>query len=279
MRRLVAATSERLGLRLEGLWLRILPLLTRDYLWVKADGLHVYGSTHYQRFLYRLMRGSFEPFSVQLFKQAMEPGMVVLDIGAYIGYYSLLAARGVGSPGKVYAFECDPKNYRFLLHNLKLNELGADVELVRKAVAHQAGAKPLFVYRGDASQNSLWYRRGGGTAIEVECTTVDEVLGERPAHVIKMDIEGGEIHALKGMEKTLRNSDEVTMFVECHPHALSSAGGSAEILLARLEELGFRIQVIDESERRLRPASELMYKDPRGENKKYAVNLYCRKEK
>ena len=76
----LAAISRQLGLRLEGFWLRVLPLLTRDYFWVKVDGLHVYGSIRHQRHLHQLLKGSFEPFTVQLFMQAVKPGMVVLDI-------------------------------------------------------------------------------------------------------------------------------------------------------------------------------------------------------
>ena len=274
----LAAISRQLGLRLEGFWLRVLPLLTRDYFWVKVDGLHVYGSIRHQRHLHQLLKGSFEPFTVQLFMQAVKPGMVVLDIGAYIGFYTLLAARRVGLQGKVYAFECDPRSYRFLLHNAKLNKCSKNVVPVPKAVAHQRGIHPFFLYGGDLTRSSLWDKHQAETILDVECTTVDEALGNQPVHVIKMDIEGGEIHALKGMEKTLRNSDEVIMFVECNPSVLKHAGGSVDMLLGELEGFGFRVQVIDEGERCLRPVSHEIYAARNARGKRNCVNLYCSKD-
>ena len=269
--------SRRLGLRLERLWLSALPSLTRDYVWVRAEGLQLYGSTHHQKKLLLMERDSFEPLTVRLFKEAVKPGMVVLDIGAYIGYYALLAAQRVGAQGRVYAFECDPRSYRFLLHNVNLNNCSGDVVPIPKGVADQAGLQRFFLYGGDLTRSSLWDEHGAETALEVECSTVDEILGNQPVDVIKMDIEGGEIRALKGMAKTLRNSHNVIMFVECNPSALSYAGGSAAGLVAELEEYGFRVQVIDDHERCLKPVSHDIYavRDARG--KRNYCNLYCSK--
>lgn len=274
----LATISRQLWLRLEGLWLCVLPLLTRDYFWVKVDGFRFYGSIHHQKSLYKLLKGSKEPFTRQLFNQVMKPGMVVLDIGANVGYYTLSAARRVGPQGKVYAFECDPRSYRFLLHNVKLNKCSKNVVPVSKAVAHQAGVVPFFLSGRSASLSSLWRKKEGWPFLDVECTTVDEILGNQQVHVIKMDIEGSEIHALHGMQKTLCNTDEVIMFVECNPSALSDAGGSVDILLAQLEGFGFRVQVIHEKERSLRPVSDEIYaaRDARG--KRNCVNLYCSKD-
>ena len=269
--------KRQLGFKLEGLWLSVLPLLTRDYFWVKVDGLYFYGSTYHQKFLSKLLKGSYERYTRKLFKQVIKPGMVVLDIGANIGYFTLLAAPRVGPQGKVYAFEPDPRNYQFLLHNIKVNKCRTNVVPIPKAVAHQAGVLPFFLSGGDPSVSSLWRKKGAGSILEVECTTLDEILGNQPVHVIKMDIEGGEVHALKGMEQTLFNTDEVIMFVECCPSYLSDVGSSVDILLGQLEGFGFRVQVIDETERCLRPVSDEIYaaRDARGKIK--YVNLYCTK--
>jgi FkbM family methyltransferase len=267
---------EQLSLALERLWLRALPRLTREYRWAEFDECRIYGSTYHQLFLYRLLRGRIEPYTIELFRRALRPGMVVLDVGAYIGYFTVLAARTVGGTGKVYAFECDERNIRFLSHNIVLNRC-RNIELVNKAAADRAGVLPFFVRRGDPSQSSLWHESGKGHREDVECTTIDAVTGGDPVNVVKMDIEGGEIQALRGMDETAKRSAKLTMFVECHPDALSSAQGSAEMLVEELERMHFRVEVIDESGRALRSIDEELSRPRRAEGKKYFYNLLCTK--
>lgn len=271
----LSAISTQLGLQLEGLWLSVLPHLTRDYFWVEVNGLRLYGSAHHQRYFNLLLKGH-QRFTVELFEEAIKPGMVVLNLGAYIGYYSVLAARRVGPYGRVYAFEPDPRNYRFLLHNSRLNKSGAKVVHVPKAAAHEVGVLPFF-FGGDPIVNSLWRKKGVGTTLEIECTTVDEILGNQSVQVIKIAVQGGEIHAIKGMAQTLSNCEKVIMFVECSPSVLSSAGGSVDMLLGQLAQFVFRVQVIDEEEHCLRPVSDEIYAIRDASGKRNFVNLYCSK--
>jgi FkbM family methyltransferase len=277
LRLMLAGIARRLGWRLEDFWLGMLPVLAMEYRWVVVDGLYLFGSPHHQRKLSLMLRGSFEPFTVHVFKQVVKPGMVVLDIGAYLGYYALLASRRVGAHGKVYAFEADPRSYRFLLHNIQLNKCTRNVLAIAKAVSDQIEVRPFLLSSGDFTRSSLWEKHRDERSLDVDCTTVDEIVGGQPVHVIKIDIEGGELHALKGMERTLRRSDSVIMFVECNPSALSAAGGSVESLLGLLERFEFRVHVIDEDERCLRPVGDEIYgaRDERG--KRNYCNLYCSK--
>jgi FkbM family methyltransferase len=268
-------TPTALNLRWEALWLRLLPRLARNYAWAPVDGFRMFGATPHQRYLARLRQGRVEPFTVQLFRAHVRQGMAVVDIGAYLGYYTLLAARGAGSTGRVHAFECDPVNHRFLLHNLRLNGFREAVTTSSSALSDRAGTVPFFIRGRDLSVGSLWQETGASAVVEVASTTLDQELGGEPVDVLKMDIEGGETRALEGMSATIASSPNLVMFVECNPHALAATGSSAGELIARLRALGFGVTEIDEKRRVCRPISETLLADESAEDPKFSVNLYC----
>lgn len=266
-----------LRLRREGLWLRLLPHMTRGYAWAPVDGFRMFGATAHQRYLAKLSRGRAEPFTVRLFREHVTPGATVVDVGAYLGYYTLLAARGAGVGGSVLAFECDPVNHRFLLHNLRLNGLGDRVVASSSAVSDRAGSVPFSVGGWDLSTGSLWQEAEAREVLQVASTTLDRELGGRPVDVLKMDIEGGEPRALDGMTETIAASPDLVMFVECNPHALANSGSSALELIDRLRGLGFDVSEIDERRSVCRQLGEELVAGESAENPKFFVNLYCRR--
>jgi FkbM family methyltransferase len=264
-----------LGMRIEQLWLRALPTLTREYLWISSDGLRIYGARQHHLMLYWLLRGRYERHTRTLFEQALRPGMHVIDIGAHIGYFTLLAARAVGSAGRVYSFEPDPANYRFLCHNVALNGMDKIVTTVPQAVADTSETKPFFADAKNSALSSLSREGRSDGAMPVECTTVDDFIdrGER-IEVVKLDVEGGEVHALRGMRRTLTDPSAVALFVECNPTALASAGVSVHELLDELGTLKLDARVIDERQRCLLPITTELLKPELADGKWYA-NLYC----
>jgi FkbM family methyltransferase len=266
-----------LSLRWEQLWLRLLPHMARNYAWAPVDGFRMFGATPHQRYLAGLRRGRVERLTAHLFREHVRPGMAVVDVGAYLGYYTLLGARGTGLTGKVHAFECNPVNHRFLVHNLRLNGLHEAVVASSSAISDQAGSLPFFVRSWDLSGGSLWQETGVSAVVEVASTTLDQALGGQPVDVLKMDIEGGEPRALAGMTTTIAVSPNLVMFVECNPHALASSGSSAVQLIERLRELGFDVSEIDDKRQVCRPISETLLADQSAEDPKFYVNLYCRK--
>lgn len=230
----------------------------QDVIVVEVDGLTIEGPGRSRSYVHALGRGLAEPFMVQLFRQVVRPGASVLDIGAFLGQYSLLAAQLVGPTGRVYSFEPDPRNYPFLVRNLERNGLGDRVVAVPSAVADRAGTQDLFIDPNVGSGSSLAFRRRRRVAaMPVTCVAIDEFLDESAvADVIKLDVEGGEVRALRGMERTIRRgSPKLVLFVECFPEGLRAAGTSAPELIRQLEALGFTVLVIDERRRRLLPLS------------------------
>src|SRR5437879_3751525 len=90
----------------------LIRLLTGNRLRIEVDGLILEGPVEASRILSQLKAGSFEPFEIELFAKSLAPGKKVVDVGANIGYYALIASRVVGSDGVVYAFEPDARSLR-----------------------------------------------------------------------------------------------------------------------------------------------------------------------
>ena len=138
------------------------------------------------------------------------PGMLVYDVGANIGYISLLLARRVGAAGHVYAFEALPANLERLRLNLELSGLAARVTVVPAAVIEKKRPARFLVgpsggmgkAAGSAGRQDVVYSQ----TLEVNGLSLDEFVyadGNPPPQVVKMDIEGGEVLALPGMSRLL----------------------------------------------------------------------------
>ena len=196
---------------------------------------------------------TWEPYTTELFQNALKPGSTVLDIGAHHGYFSLLAARCVGPEGRIYAFEPAPENFKILKKNIELNHL-TNVFPVNKAVSDKAVTLPFFFRQQTGVTGSLFNsEQPDEMRIQVECVTIDEYLDGESVDVVKMDIEGGEPFALNGMKNTLSRSNDMVLFVEIDPACLLQAGMTPETLLAQLDDAGFKCQDIDEAGGTLRP--------------------------
>jgi FkbM family methyltransferase len=216
------------------------------------------------------LRGTWEPFETRLVKDLVSEGDVAVDIGANIGYYSLIMAAVAK---KVYAFEPDAASFNLLRDNVKLNGLD-NVTLVNKAVSDRKGELRFY-----HSENSA---RGGispflATATEsVEAVRLDDFLpsGEE-VDFIKMDIEAGEPFALSGMERIVRENERLTLITEFWQEGLRTVGADPEEYLNRLFDFGFALREMREQDGTLVPVSEASLSEWI-EKHQYA-NLLCAK--
>jgi len=167
--------------------------------------------------------GAFEPATVKVLKRLVKSGDTVLDIGANVGYISLVLAKCVGNSGKVFSFEPDSKNFASLKRNLALNA-DCNIEPIAKAVSdsHQ----PIRLYHAKFDFNAgahsmLPSEKHSSDFVEIEATTIDEFVtshGLKKIDVIKIDIEGAEMKAFNGMTETLRNSRPLIVCELCEEH-------------------------------------------------------------
>jgi FkbM family methyltransferase len=228
--------------------------LLGDSLRADVDGLRLTGSIEHRGYLAGLRDGTIEKLQADTFRAAVTPGMTVVDAGAFLGWYSLLAGRAVGPRGCVHAFEPDPGNLRRLRRNITLNQLSLTVTATDKALSDRSGPQELHVVEGEPSQNSLFLALPESVSRTVECVRLDDYLGgDDSVDVLKIDVEGAEVKVLRGMRNLLTRDRPMTIFVECLPKALEAAGDSPAELGRFLADAGFSISLIDDDDERLVP--------------------------
>src|SRR3972149_4029388 len=190
--------------------------------------------------------GVYEKYETALFKRLVKKGMVVVDIGANIGYYTLLAAHLVGDAGKVFAFEPDPYNFSLLCKNIEVNGY-RNVIPVRKAVFSKSGKMELFLDKSNLGGHSLSEANvDTGASITVEVTSLDDYFRntDYKIDVIKMDVQGLEMEVLEGMTNTLNQNDALKIITEFWPLGLRNSGSSPKGFLNKLIECGFALYQI-----------------------------------
>lgn len=187
-----------------------------------------------------LARGIHEEQVTLKLKNIIRKGMIVVDIGASLGYYVVFAAKLVGENGKVFAFEPNPLTYKLLQENIALNQLN-NVAPIQKAISNGGGTTKLWLAQNIEAGNIL-RRRNRSESIVVETTSLDEffeVYGLPSIDILIMDIEGAEVLALQGMNQVMENNAHLQMIMEFHPHRILAAQRSSEELWAALQKNGF----------------------------------------
>ena len=223
--------------------------------------------------------GKYEEETTRLFERILKPGMAVLDVGAHVGYYSLLAARHVGPTGKVYSFEPEADNYELLLKNIELNGY-TNIHAVNSAISNLVGSRTLFLTSLDSGRHST-YRHGlqERGEVAVDTSTLDaflESLGWPTVDLVKVDVEGAEMDVLAGMERLLGGANDLALILEFNPCLLQNAGVDPLKFLDQPISRHFRVSIIDDRQG-IRPLGELDAPDLIAEllRNESSVNLYC----
>ena len=189
-----------------------------------------------------LMEGIWEPWIAQFLKHIIAPGMRVIDVGAHIGWYTLLAAELVGEQGSVVAYEPNPRLAALLERSISVNGFKDRAHVMHAAASSTTGMRlPLFIPK-NRSGNARLIESDSEDAevVTVETVRLDEgsdIVG-RAVDFIKVDAEGHERRVLLGAEGLLRNP-KIALLIEHHP------GGEGARLFEWLQDLGFRSAVVE----------------------------------
>jgi len=136
------------------------------------------------------------------------PGSLAIDVGANVGYHTVLMAEAVGGRGRVVAFEPEALNRRLLERVVRRKKL-ANVTIVGAALGARQGMTSLYLNPDHPGDHRTWQARGlaGAQATPVPLTTLDHYLEQRgenlPVSLVKIDVQGAELQVLQGMRKTL----------------------------------------------------------------------------
>jgi FkbM family methyltransferase len=195
-----------------------------------------------------LIHGEWEPEETEVFKKLLKPGDVFVDVGANIGYYTLLAVRCGAS--RVYSFEPQENTYELLGKNVIINWMTSVVTFERLAVFSHTTNLDFFArnaYPGNSSigvssaeQLQKWFDTAD--RVRVPAVSLDDYFSDKPGQIdlLKVDVEGAEAAVFEGARRILSSNPDIRILCEWSPDQMATAKQNSERLVQLWAELGFR---------------------------------------
>ncbi|WP_428484749.1 FkbM family methyltransferase [Rhodopila sp.] len=190
-----------------------------------------------------MLDGLWEVWVTEAIMGFVRSGMTVVDVGANLGYYTLLLADLVGASGRVHAVEPNPRMMSLLRRSLRINGYASRVSLCAEPLSERRGDHVMLHVPAGLPQNAYLGSARGDTphAHALTTTTLDELIGEGPVDFIKIDAEGAEQAIWRGMSRVLARRNPLVVFIEFTPDRYHDAAA----FLHRMLETGFALAVID----------------------------------
>ena len=228
-----------------------------------------------------IVSGQYSPYETEIFRSLLKPGMAVADIGAHIGYFTTMAVDLVGSSGRVFAFEPDPRNFELLSRSISANKF-VNVIAENKAVSNKIGVETLFLDRYNLGNMSFSRQNipadASSGSVSVPTVTLDEYFSGLPLDMIKIDVQGAESLVFEVGKKTLAKISVV--LAEFWPFGLLNMGTEPRAFLEIFLRAGFSLYLLNEDAHimKKKTADELLsISGNRPEGKGWA-NILCRRE-
>lgn len=229
-------------------------------MWVHADGVDGHVSKRIRE------EGVWETYETQLLIEALQSrsqdNYRMIDVGANLGYYSLVAASLLGNSGTVYAFEPEPTNFAILSKNISENRL--DNIIARHAgLSDVSAAGNLYLNPENRGDHQMYNAKNDRQSTPISLLNGDEFFADvARVDFIKIDTQGAEYHVLSGLDALIRRSlPALKLIVEFWPFGLRKAGHSGEALLDLLLSYELPMNLIDHIGHGLIPCTEKDIRD------------------
>lgn len=250
-----------------------------DFVEIEGRKMFVHGNDGLALSIFKV----YEPTQTEVVKEYVKEGDVVLDIGAHVGYYTLLFAQLVGSSGRVYSFEPDPDNFELLKKSVEINGY-QNIILNQKAVSNKNGKIKLYLGDENRAINRIYNANIGDAnkSVEVDTVRIDDYFKNYDGKIdfIKIDVEGSESSVIEGMTLLLNKMKNLKIMTEFYPFLIKKFGMEPEQYIKLLLDAGFRLyDILDDKSDKIKQTdlSGLLIK-ANSKGKDYVTNLLCMKE-
>ena len=227
------------------------------------------------------LNGVYGEFETEIVKNEIKPNDVVIDVGAHIGYFTLLFAMLVGPNGKVFSFEPEPKNFELLTKNVEINNYD-NVITESKIVSDKNKKCTLYTFETSSGANRIYKPGDNSNAkpIEVDSISLDEYFKNseflKKIKFVKIDVEGAELLVLKSMKSVLQENSDIKLLLEFNPVFLLEMGSKTSDFFNLLQSENFSIFFIDGKNHKLISINSDTELDPKLFEYEI-VNLFCKK--
>ena len=225
------------------------------------------------------INGVYGELDTKIIREEIHEGDIVIDVGANIGYYTLIFAQLVGSSGKVFAFEPESKNFEILKKNIEINNY-PNIVAEQKIVSDKSGIVKLFIAEHGIVGHRITQQKSSQKFIEVESIILDNYIKklnlDNKINFIKIDVEGSEPKVLEGAKEIMQKSNQLKIFTEFNREAVEEYGIEPKEMIDLFYRNGFKIYLPNYKENKinLTNVNELLTsKETLLEN----INLLCKK--
>ena len=253
--------------------------LKTDYAEVWAGKMFLHPNDAFRLSIY----GIHGTHDFKIIKNNVKDGDNVIDLGANIGYFTLILAKLVGPTGKVFAFEPDPRNLALLKKNVEYNNY-KNVIIVPKAVSNVNDKCTLYTGQKTFGQNKIYKPKNTKIQkfipIDSETVRLDDFFRTNglldKISFIKLDVEGAEFLAFSGMKEILKLTKNIKIFTEAEISYLEDAGSSYDQFIDLLTENDFTFSLADNRSETLTKVNKSQLEKIL--NDEGSVNIFCVRE-